>query len=114
MVLVALVAASSLAQITAAFAAVTGFYLLARSIQGLVLLSRDSILDLNSLTNRWVGAGVEVLARVMPDFAQFTRSEWLIHELPSRTELVFVLGQTAVYIPLLFVVGLIDFQRRNY
>lgn len=109
----AIVAASSLAHVTLAFGAVTGFYVLSRAIEGLVLLSRDSMIDFHTVPNQWIAWGVDALSYVIPDFARFTPSAWLVAG-GAGDDLGFILVQTAIFVPLLLSIGMIDFQRRNF
>ncbi|MGH8596408.1 MAG: hypothetical protein ACREXT_07110 [Gammaproteobacteria bacterium] len=115
MIVAAIVAASGVAQVTVAFGAVMGFYLLCRSIRSLVLLTQDSMIDPRTTANQWMAWLVNALAHMIPDLARFTPG-WLVY--PSSqghwmTEIPFILIQTAIAVPLLLVVGLIDFQRRD-
>lgn len=108
----AIVAASSLAHVTLAFGAVTAFYVLGRAMQGLVLLSQDSIIGFHAASEQWIAWGVGALSHVIPDFARFTPSAWLVSG--GSGDLGFIFVQTAIFIPLLLSIGMIDIQRRNF
>jgi hypothetical protein len=111
---VAQAAAISLGAIPAAFGTLGAFYLLSRAVQAIVLLSRESLLDTGSAVHRMVAGTVTALAYVLPDFARFTASDWLIGTDVPAGEVGFVATQTAIYAALWLAVGLVDLQRRDY
>ena len=110
----ALTAALSLAHVTLAFCAVSGFYLLSRTMQAVVLLSRDALLAPVTLMQRALAWSVQSFSYCLPDLARYTQSAWLIDAPPSRADLQFVVTETLLYGGLLLVVGMLDFQRRNF
>ena len=108
----ALACATSLGQVAPAMTAVGGFYVLARVVTALQLMSTGPTVDPASPIDRVIAWGVAALAHVLPDFARYTQSRWLV-EGASGAEPGYVLGQCVLYTGLLTLLGLIDFERRN-
>lgn len=99
-------------QITSAFMAVVGFYLLARIMGTIQLISHGPLQDDTPLQHllRYL---IDAIAFVIPDLYRFTNSEWLIYHTVNYTTLYPILGQTLVYLVLLISAGLFDFYRKN-
>jgi ABC-type transport system involved in multi-copper enzyme maturation permease subunit len=104
----------SFAQIMPAVSVVAAFYLLARSIAAIRLMSGSQLLDQSSWTTRVGGWLVELLALVLPDLSRFTQTEWLLAASTSPAAIGFVLLQALVYAALLTLAGLFDLHRRNF
>ena len=100
--------ALGLRQGPAALAASAAFYLLARSLAGLQAIGHGPYQG--DAARRWLAAGVDLLAAVLPRLDQFTRSDWLVYHDPVA--LVPVLAQTAIYVALLAAAALADLYRR--
>ncbi len=108
----ALACAVSLAQLPGAVAATAAFYVLARTLSTLLLLAHSSTLDLSQPFNRALVAALTGVAWLVPDFSDFAASGWLIYGLHGASP-GWMLAQSALYLALLSVLGLIDWQRRN-
>ena len=101
-------------QIVVALSAVTGFYLLARSIGALQLMgSTGPLTDSGSWSQRIVGEGIAAIAYALPEFDRFTRSDWLIYHTGTWSDLGAVVGQSLVYVLLLAAAALFDFYRKE-
>ena len=101
------------AQIMPAISFVVAFYLLARSISAVRLLSTSQLLAPNDWTNRTIARLVDVLAWLLPDLDRFTSTGWLVGEPPTFAALGMVALQTLVYGTLLVLAGLFDLYRKN-
>jgi Cu-processing system permease protein len=110
----ALTFALGLRQVTLAFAATMAFYLLCRTMQSLVLLSRDALLDTGTLLHSALGAMLRGLALLLPDLGRYTQSAWLVGTGPGAGELAFILLQTLLGASLLALLGIIDFSARRH
>ncbi len=106
--------AITLRQIPLALSAVAGFYILARGIAGMALISRGPTVDLSLTSSQVIARMVDVLAYVLPDLERFTDSAWLITSSPSASEFGLMTVQALVYLMLLVAVGLFDLHRRNF
>jgi hypothetical protein len=108
----ALFFASAMAQTVAAIAAVTGLYLLGRSISAIQAiagspLAQDSV---PGHAARWI---VDALSLLLPRLDTVTRSDWLLYGAPPAGELTQSLSGLCLYLALLAAAGLFDFSRRN-
>jgi len=101
------------AQLMPAISFVIAFYLLARSISAVRLLSTSQLLAPNDWTNRAIARLVDALGWLLPGLDRFTSTGWLV----DHTGTLVVLGvnalQTLVYGGLLLGAGLFDLYRRN-
>lgn len=113
MAAVALTLALGQRQVTSAFAAAMGLYLLCRALQSLVLLSRDTLLDSGTLMQSGLAATFRGLALLLPDLGRYTQSEWLVGTPPGAEELGFILLQTALGTAIFALIGIIDFNARR-
>ncbi len=95
-----------------ALSSLIGFYLLARSIDAIQLMSHN-------LQDSWVWSEQllyylsQLLALLLPDLSRFTRSEWLIYHSAQWDNIVSLLIQTIIYLILVISASLFDFYRRN-
>jgi len=101
------------AHIMPAISFVIAFYMLARSINAVRLLSTSQLLAPNEWSNRAMVRLVDALAWLLPDLDRFTSTAWLVEQSGS----VSVLGvnglQTLIYGSLLLGAGLFDLYRKN-
>lgn len=65
--------------VTVAFITVLGFYLLARSMYSIQLISNSPILEFYSFSQKFMNTLVDALAYLMPGLHEFTRSSWLVY-----------------------------------
>ncbi len=100
-------------QIMPAITVVAAFYLLARSIAAIRLMSGSQLMDQASWTThaaRWL---VDAMALVLPDLSRFTATDWLLTQSAAPAAIGFVLLQALVYGGLLTLAGLFDLHRRS-
>lgn len=100
-------------QIAPAFSAMAAFYLLARSIASMQLMSHGPLVDEQSMVALMLAYMVDGIAFVLPDLSLFTRTEWLLYPAAQWSQIMPLLGQTGVYLILLSGVALFDLYRRN-
>jgi len=98
--------------ITVAFVVVIAFYLLSRTMTAIQLLSTSPILESQSMSQEFINSLINLIAYLLPDLDRFTRSEWLIYGIEDYA-LVFVVGQTLIYLAVLFAAGLFDLYRKE-
>jgi ABC-type transport system involved in multi-copper enzyme maturation permease subunit len=101
------------AQIMPAISFVVAFYLLARSINAVRLLSTSQLLAPNDWTNRAVARLVDALAWLLPDLDRFASTAWLLDRSGGLSALGSDALQTLVYGALLLGAGLFDLYRKN-
>jgi ABC-type transport system involved in multi-copper enzyme maturation permease subunit len=101
------------AQIMPAISFVIAFYLLARSISAVRLLSTSQLLAPNEWSNRAIAHLVDALGWLLPDLHRFTSTAWLVDYSGTLGDLYLNVVQTLVYGSLLLGAGLFDLYRRN-
>lgn len=108
----ALLCVLTFSQVMPALAATAGFYLLARSIYALQLISHGGPAG-DTLFRRFSGAALDAIAALLPRLNEFGNSAWLAYPEASWQQLAPIAGQTLVYLLLLGAAALFDFQRKN-
>lgn len=103
----------TLNNVTQAFTVVAGFYLLARSIQTIQLISGAPILDQQAISHQFMEAVIGLLAYVIPDLQRFTQTEWLLYGVSDSGDIYTVVMQTFIYVILLSAAGLFDLYRKE-
>ena len=100
--------------ITISFTVVTVFYLLARTMSAIKLISQNPILSETSYYQEFMKYLVEGISVFLPNFNIFTRSEWLIYGHVDPGLLIPIAGQTLIYVFLLSCASLFDLYRKNF
>ena len=103
----------SFAQVVPAFAAVAGFYLLARSMTAMQIIAGAPLQE-PTFADRAVGIIVDLIALLLPSLDRMTQTAWLLGPSPGAGVLGDVLGQTAIYLALIGAASLFDLYRRNF
>jgi len=101
------------AHIMPAISFVVAFYMLARSISAVRLLSTSQLLAPNDWNNRAMVRLVETLAWLLPDLDRFASTAWLLEQNGSLTALGLNGVQALIYGSLLLGAGLFDLYRKN-
>ena len=104
----------TLGHVTTAFFTVMAFYILARSIGTIQLISQSPILETTSLSQQFMNHLLDIVAFVIPDFAMFTQTEWLVYHTGNINGLIMVALQTLIYIFLLSSAALFDLYRKEF
>ena len=97
-----------------ALVALAAIYVFARALGAFQLLLADPIAvshGLGQQVTEWFLTG---LAWVLPDLWRFTDAAWLARGTGGWDDLAIVIGQTAVYLPLLVAAALFDLYRRAF
>jgi ABC-type transport system involved in multi-copper enzyme maturation permease subunit len=104
----------SLTQVLSALAAVTGFYLLARSIGALQVIAANPLSDETVLSQQFLNTAVDAIAFFLPGLDRMTQTGWLIYAPPAAADIAHVAAQTAVYSLLVCGAAMFDLQRKNF
>lgn len=104
----------SLGSMTSAFTLTIAFYLLSRSIQTIILISKSPIMEDHSLLRSFMDFLLTSIAWLLPSLNQFARSDWLVYGGANHSDLIANLVQTAIYVSFLLLVALIDIYRKNF
>lgn len=99
-------------QIVPAVLFVCAFYLLARSITALQLVSRSPLLSGGDSVTGWGQGILDGLALLLPRLDRFTATRWLMDP-DAGAALGAVLWQAPVYVAVLLAAALFDLQRRE-
>lgn len=99
-------------QIPASLTVAFFFYLLARSGDAIVLISKSEII-VPTTSNQVIAVVVDVLFTVLPNLGRFTRVEWLIYGEGGAADLAPIAAQTVIYCALIGGAALFDFTRKN-
>ncbi len=95
-------------------AAVLAFYVLARSLTAIRLMSANPISGADTLSHeagRWM---VEGLALITPALDQWPQTAWLIDTSTSWNTVALLLLEATLYVVLLTAAAMVDFHRRNF
>jgi ABC-type transport system involved in multi-copper enzyme maturation permease subunit len=101
-------------QVMPAASFVLTFYLLARSVGTIQLISESPTLASSGLVHRFTGMVLDALGYLLPSLDRFSQTDWILSGGGGPEELGIVLGQSAVYLALLVSATLFDFHRRNF
>ncbi len=110
----ALFCAIAFGQFSPAAAMTFAFYLLARSLTAIQLISAHPLSGADTLSSqvgRWLA---EALALVMPALDRWPQTAWLIDAPLAWSAHATLLLQGALYVALLTGAAMVDFQRRNF
>ena len=98
--------------VTVAFVVVASFYLLARSIEAIQLLSISPILETKTFSQEFMTWLAGAIAFLLPDLAEFTRSDWLVYG-TDNGNLPLIIVQTLIYLSILVSAGIFDLSRKE-
>ena len=92
------------------FLCVVLFYIFSRIVGFMLFMlkSPNNISDFNSA----LSGGYEILAFIVPRLDFFAKSEWLIYGFNTQ-EIWLVIIQTIIYVPLILLVSLYDFSKKE-
>ena len=109
----ALFCITTFSQLLPAAAFVISFYLLARSISAIKLISHSTLVEpgLASDFAAWLASAI---ALVLPRLDAFTQTAWLVDATAQPLTLVAAILQTGVYVLLLLFAAMFDLNRRNF
>jgi len=97
-----------------ALCATGGFYLLARSAAVLQWLAHDAAQRAPDASQRFIAAGADAVAFLLPRLDSFARAEWLLYGTGTAADLAGVLAQSAIFLTLLTAACLVDLHRRRF
>jgi ABC-type transport system involved in multi-copper enzyme maturation permease subunit len=101
-------------QVIPAACFVLAFYLLARSLAAIRLISAHPIAGADSPFHQVMQFLFDVLALIMPSLDAWTRTAWLVNEQAPWPEILQLAGQSALYVALLAAAAMFDFYRKNF
>jgi ABC-type transport system involved in multi-copper enzyme maturation permease subunit len=113
MAAVSLFCVLSLSHTVAAFAATVGFYVLARTIDGMRLIASSPLRAEGGWVDaamRWV---VDAIAVLLPGLERMTLTGWLLESPPGAADVAALVAQTGLYLTLIGAAALFDLYRKS-
>ena len=101
-------------QLTLAATFVLAFYLLARSLTAIRLMSANPLTGSDTFAYQAARTVTEGLALVMPALDEWTRTAWVVDGLAPWSALLELAGESALYVALLAAAAMFDFYRKNF
>jgi len=101
-------------QLLPAAAFVAAFYLLARSITAIQLMSGSSLLGGDGFGHKASAVLADALALALPRMDAFTQTAWLVNDAGAQIALLNIVLQTVVYVALLLAAAMFDLYRKNF
>lgn len=114
MVTLALFCVMTFNQLPAAASFVLAFYLLARSLTAIRLMSAYPLTGADSISHQVIQFMVEVLALVLPAFDAWTQTAWLVNQQAPWLAILQIAGLGALYVALLAAATMFDLYRKNF
>ncbi len=109
---IALVFALILSNAASASLASLGFYLLSRVMVLFVATAESPLGKTGTLLDFFSVTLMQWLAKLFPRLDLFGQSEWLLYG-TGQGDAMILLIQTLIFVPLLLIVGVIDFRRKE-
>lgn len=113
MIGISLLCVFTFGHVAIALSIIMAFYLLSRSIGAIQLMTEGSMISLSSFSHQFMHSVVDGIAYLLPDLYRFTSNDWLVYGSGSMDDLVVVIIQTLVYLPLLAGAALFDLYRKS-
>lgn len=101
-------------QVTLAASFVLAFYMLARALTAIRLMSASPAVDADTFAYQLSRLLTDGLALVIPAFDGWTRTTWLVNEAAPWPVLLQLAGEGALYVALLAAAAMFDFYRKNF
>jgi ABC-type transport system involved in multi-copper enzyme maturation permease subunit len=101
-------------QLTPAASFVLAFYLLARSLTAIQLMSAHPLSGMETLSHQVIRFVVDALALVMPALDAWTQTAWLVNQQAAWLAVLQVAALSALYVALLAAATMFDFYRKNF
>jgi len=110
-----LLAALILKSAVSAVMASLGFYIISRMMGFFVLTIQipRELSDFASL-DRVLKAVLKTISIVFPRLDLYGKSDWLVYGAINSSDLYIILGQSAIYIPLMIFMAFYDFNRKQF
>jgi hypothetical protein len=104
----------TLPQLIPAASFVFGFYLLARVLTAIRLMSETPLAGGDAVAHRVMSTLVDGLALILPRLDHFAQGSWLVDQAPAWPVLGANAVQSVFYVALLGAAAMFDFYRRNF
>ncbi|UCH46777.1 MAG: ABC transporter permease [Betaproteobacteria bacterium] len=109
----ALFCITAFSQLLAAATFVLAFYLLARSITAIQLISQSTLSGPGPASD-FAALLADAIALVLPRLDAFTQTAWLVEAIAEPLSMTGAIVQTSIYVSLLLCAAMFDLHRRNF
>lgn len=109
-----LFAATAFSSVVPAASAVLGFYLLARSITAIQLISDGSLALQNQALKSAVSGFIKFIALFIPRLSDFTQTAWLVNGGPSSAVALSLITQGVLFLVVISAAAVFDFHRKDF
>ena len=110
----ALFAALMLNSSVSAVVAALGVYILSRMMGYFLATGAGNALFDSPQLNELLRAALQGVAVIVPRLDFFGKTEWLIYGVPAAQDWMLFLTQSAIFIPLLLLAAIVDFNRKAF
>jgi hypothetical protein len=93
---------------------VIAFYVLARALTAIRLLSANPLAGGEALSQRFMNACVEGLAWIVPAIDRWTQTSWLVDQRALWIDIAGLTGQSLAFVVVLAAATVFDMQRKNF
>jgi len=100
-------------QLMPAASFVLGFYLLARALSAIRLMSDTPLTGSGTVSHQLASTLVDLLTLILPSLDRYTQSTWLTDGVATGDAVAALAAQALIYILLLAAAAMFDFYRRN-
>lgn len=111
---VALLCVLTFTQVTAAMAAVAAFYVLARSIDALLLMATSPLAQGAGPADDVIAGVLGGIAFLLPPLGRYTAAGWLGYGAPEPAALAMLAVQCAAFVLLVLAAAAFDLHRRSF
>ena len=101
-------------QLMPAVSVVLAFYLFARALTAVRLISANPIADAGALSHQVMASLIEGLAYVLPALDQWTRTETLLGEAVPWAGIAGIAAHTLLFVVIFTAAAVFDMHRRNF
>jgi ABC-type transport system involved in multi-copper enzyme maturation permease subunit len=101
-------------QLMPAASVVIAFYLLARAIIAIRLISANPIAGADALSHQFISRLVEGIALVIPGLELWTRTTWLVDHPAQWSALAAITGHGVLFVIVLAAAAVFDLYRKNF
>jgi Cu-processing system permease protein len=101
-------------QLMPAASVVIAFYLLARAITAIRLISANPISGADALSHQFMSWLVEGIALVIPGLELWTRTAWLVDQPAGWGALGAIVGHGILFVVVLAAAAVFDLYRKNF
>lgn len=101
-------------QLMPAASFVLAFYLLARVLTAIRLMSAQPLTGADTLAHQAIRLLVEGLALVTPGFDSWTQTAWVITQAAAWSDIGLLTGQSLLYVVLFAAATMFDFYRKSF